>query len=183
VADAYRLGGVNDGWSVLRGPLDEEHSFGGDPTAQKLAELSIGRQFVYALQRALEAAVGWAVTPGEDGSRPADDPYVRYRLGQVEMDVQAALCTPGPMGRVKCSEALVHGAATLMDLVGPEALLSEGTQEALGHGHIDYAHRFAQGTATYGGTVEVFRAMIAQHVLGLPRPSYPGAKVLVQKKR
>jgi 3-oxocholest-4-en-26-oyl-CoA dehydrogenase alpha subunit len=183
VADAYRLGGVNDGWSVLRGPLDEEHSFGGDPTAQKLAELSIGRQFVYALQRALEAAVGWAVTPGEDGSRPADDPYVRYRLGQVEMDVQAALCTPGPMGRVKCSEALVHGAATLMDLVGPEALISEGTQEALGHGHIDYAHRFAQGTATYGGTVEVFRAMIAQHVLGLPRPSYPGAKVLVQKKR
>ena len=183
VADAYRLGGVNDGWSVLRGPLDEEHSFGGDPTAQKLAELSIGRQFVYALQRALEAAVGWAVTPGEDGSRPADDPYVRYRLGQVEMDVQAALCTPGPMGRVKCSEALVHGAAALMDLVGPEALLSEGTQDALGHGHIDYAHRFAQGTATYGGTVEVFRAMIAQHVLGLPRPSYPGAKVLVQKKR
>jgi alkylation response protein AidB-like acyl-CoA dehydrogenase len=183
MADAYRLGGVNDGWTVLRGPLDEEHSFGGDPTAQKLAELSIGRQFVYALQRALEAAVGWAVTPGEDGSRPADDPYVRYRLGQVEMDVQAALCTPGPMGRVKCSEALVHGAATLMDLVGPEALISEGTQDALGHGHIDYAHRFAQGTATYGGTVEVFRAMIAQHVLGLPRPSYPGAKVLVQKKR
>lgn len=183
VADAYRLGGVNDGWSVLRGPLDEEHSFGGDPTAQKLAELSIGRQFVYALQRALEAAVVWAVTPGEDGSKPADDPYVRYRLGQVEMDVQAALCTPGPMGRVKCSEALVHGAATLMDLVGPEALISEGTEEALGHGHIDYAHRFAQGTATYGGTVEVFRTMIAQHVLGLPRPSYPGAKVLVQKKR
>jgi alkylation response protein AidB-like acyl-CoA dehydrogenase len=183
VADAYRLGGVNDGWSVLRGPLDEEHSFGGDPTAQKLAELSIGRQFVYALQRALEAAVAWAVTPGEDGARPADDPYVRYRLGQVEMDVQAALCTPGPMGRVKCSEALVHGAAALMDLVGPEALLSEGTPDALGRGHIDYAHRFAQGTATYGGSVEVFRAMIAQHVLGLPRPSYPGAKVLVQKKR
>jgi len=63
------------------------------------------------------------------------------------------------------------------------ALISEGTEAALGHGHIDYAHRFAQGTATYGGTVEVFRAMIAQHVLGPPRPSYPGAKVLVQKKR
>jgi hypothetical protein len=25
--------------------------------------------------------------------------------------------------------------------------------------------------------------MIAQHVLGLPRPSFPGAKVLIQKKR
>jgi alkylation response protein AidB-like acyl-CoA dehydrogenase len=183
VADTYRLGAVNDGWSVLRGPLDEEHSFGGDGTARKLADLSIGRSFVYALQRALDVAVVWAVTPGEDGSRPADDPYVRYRLGQVEMDVQAALCTPGPAGRVKGSEALVHGAAALMDLVGPEALISEGTENALGGGRIDYAHRYAQGTATYGGTVEVFRGMIAQHVLGLPRPSYPGAKVLLQKKR
>ena len=50
-------------------------------------------------------------------------------------------------------------------------------------GAIDYAHRFAQGTATYGGTVEVFHGIIAQHVLGLPRPSYPGSKVLVGHKR
>ena len=87
------------------------------------------------------------------------------------------------MGRVKSSEALVHGAAALMDLVGPEAVVSEGSRGRPRHGRIDFAHRYAQGTATYGGTVEVFRGMIAQHVLGLPRPSYPGAKVLVQKKR
>jgi alkylation response protein AidB-like acyl-CoA dehydrogenase len=183
VADTYRLGGVNDGWTVLRGPLDAEHSFGGDSSARKLADLSVGRSFVHALDRALDTAVTWAVTPGPDGARPADDPYVRYRLGEIEMDIQAALCTPGPMGRVKCSEALVHGAAALLDLVGPEALISEGAADALGGGRIDFAHRYAQGTATYGGTVEVFRGMIAQHVLGLPRPSFPGAKVLIQKKR
>ncbi len=77
----------------------------------------------------------------------------------------------------------MRGAAALIDLVGPEALVSEGTEGALGDGYIDFAHRYAQGTATYGGTVEVFRGIIAQHVLGLPRPSYPGSKVLVQKKR
>jgi alkylation response protein AidB-like acyl-CoA dehydrogenase len=123
------------------------------------------------------------VTPRPDGTRPADDPYVRYRLGQIEIDLQAALVTPGPMGRVKNSEALVHGAAALMDLVGPDALVSEGTPDAIGGGQIEYAHRYAQGTATYGGTVEVFRGIIAQHVLGLPRPSYPGSKVFLQKKR
>jgi alkylation response protein AidB-like acyl-CoA dehydrogenase len=180
VPDIYRLGGVNDGWSVLRGPLDAEHGMRGDDTARKLADVSMGRSFAVELARALEAAVAWAVTPRPDGTRPADDPYVRYRLGQIEIDLQAALVTPGPMGRVKSSDALVHGAAALMDLVGPDAVISEGTEGAVGGGLIDFAHRFAQGTATYGGTVEVFRGMIAQHVLGLPRASYPGAKVLVR---
>ena len=56
-------------------------------------------------------------------------------------------------------------------------------KQQLADRRIDFAHRYAQGTATYGGTVEVFRGIIAQHVLGLPRPSYPGAKVLIQKRR
>ena len=66
---------------------------------------------------------------------------------------------------------------------GPEcpSLLSEGSPGADATGVIDYAHRFAQGTATYGGTVEVFHGIIVQHVLGLPRPGYPGSKVLVSR--
>jgi alkylation response protein AidB-like acyl-CoA dehydrogenase len=183
VADTYRLGGVNAGWSVLRGPLDAEHGLHGDDTARKLAPMAAGQQYLEQLTRAVDVAVQWALTPRADGTRPADDPYVRYRLGQVEMEAQAALVTPGPMGRIKNAEALVHGAAALLDLVGPEALISEGTAEAVGGGQIDYAHRFAQGTPTYGGTVEVFRGIIAQHVLGLPRPSYPGSKAFLQKRR
>ena len=38
-------------------------------------------------------------------------------------------------------------------------------------------------TATYGGTVEVFRTIIAQHHLGLPRPDYPGRKAFLQAGR
>jgi 3-oxocholest-4-en-26-oyl-CoA dehydrogenase alpha subunit len=99
------------------------------------------------------------------------------------MHLEAGLVTPGPMGWVKGSDVLVHGAAELMDLVGPASLLSEGSPDADLTGVIDYAHRFAQGTATYGGTVEAFHGIIAQHVLGLPRPSYPGSKMLVSRKR
>ena len=181
VADTYRLGGVNDGWTVLHGPLDAEHETRGDGVASKLSEMAMGQFFVDELVRALDVAVEWAVTPRADGTRPTDDPYVRYRLGRVQIDALAALGTPGPMGRITNSEALVRGSAALLDLVGPEALISEGTPDALGGGQIDFAHRYAQGTATYGGTVEVFRTMIAQHVLGLPRPSYPGSKAFLQK--
>ncbi len=184
IRDRYRLGGVNDGWSVLRGPLDEEHSFGQDDAARKLDDVSIGTTFVRELERALDAAVAWAATSVRaDGSRAIDDPVVRYRLGMVAVQIEAALSTPGPMGRVKGAEVLVHCAADLMDLAGPESLISEGSADAVGGGRIDYAHRYAQGTATYGGTVEVFRGIIAQHVLGLPRPGYPGARVLAQQNR
>jgi hypothetical protein len=31
--------------------------------------------------------------------------------------------------------------------------------------------------------VEVFHGIIAQHVVGLPQPSYPGSKTLVNRKR
>jgi 3-oxocholest-4-en-26-oyl-CoA dehydrogenase alpha subunit len=181
ISDRYRLGRVNDGWTVLHGPLDEEHSFGG--SSGGLSDLSIATSFLHTLERTLDAAVAWACTPRGDGSRPVDDRVVRYRLGRVATQLVAGLATPGPMGRVKGSEALVHGAAELMDLVGTSSLVCEGSPDAEVTGAIDYAHRFAQGTATYGGTVEVFHGIIAQHVLGLPRPSYPGSKTLVDRKR
>jgi 3-oxocholest-4-en-26-oyl-CoA dehydrogenase alpha subunit len=184
ISDRYRLGGVNDGWSVLHGPLDEEHGVGRDGASGRLGDLSIGTSFLQTLGRAIDSAVAWACTTTRaDGSRPADDRMVRYRLGAVAMHMEAGLVTPGPMGRVKGSDALVRGAAELMDLTGPASLLSEGSPGAGTTGVIDYAHRFAQGTATYGGTVEVFHGIIAQHVLGLPRPGYPGSKVLVGRKR
>jgi 3-oxocholest-4-en-26-oyl-CoA dehydrogenase alpha subunit len=191
ISDRYRLGGVNDGWSVLHGPLDEEHGVGRArgaaakvPGLVSLGDLSIGTSFLQTLGRAIDSALAWACTTTRaDGSRPIDDRLVRYRLGAVAMHMEAGLVTPGPMGRVKGSDALVHGAADLMDLVGPASLLSEGSPGADLTGVIDYAHRFAQGTATYGGTVEVFHGIIAQHVLGLPRPSYPGSKTLAVRKR
>jgi hypothetical protein len=44
---------------------------------------------------------------------------------------------------------------------------------------VEYAQRFAQGTTTYGGTVEVFRNIIAQHDLGLPPLALPGRRVFL----
>jgi alkylation response protein AidB-like acyl-CoA dehydrogenase len=64
--------------------------------------------------------------------------------------------------------------AELIDLVGPLGLLLRGEYGARADGWIEYAHRFAQGTATYGGTTDVFRNIIAGRILGLPRNPPPG---------
>ena len=68
------------------------------------------------------------------------------------------------------------------DLIGPQATLPYGAEGAIGDGALEFAHRDAQHTATPGGTVEVFRTIIAQHDLGLPRPDYPGRKVFLQAR-
>jgi alkylation response protein AidB-like acyl-CoA dehydrogenase len=180
VADRYRLGGVNDGWRVLRGPLDAEHQnsaaeAGLTPPSDK------GYRYTAELGRAITAAARWALDGTRpDGTRAADDPVFLDHLGQIIIDYEASLVTPGLMGRNKGSLAFIAGAADLIDLVGAEALLERGTDGVTGDGMLEHAHRFAQNTAIYGGTTEVFKNMIAQHVLGLPRPDFPGSKFLAR---
>jgi alkylation response protein AidB-like acyl-CoA dehydrogenase len=168
------------GLTLFLVPLDEEHGVGAADDG--LADLSIGRNFLRPLEAALDATIQCAKsTTRPDGTRPIDDPSVLARLGRIAMELEAGICTPGPMGRVKGSLALVEGAAELVDILGPEGVVQIGGQGAVADGAADFAHRWAQGTATYGGTVEVFQTIIAQHVLGLPRPSYPGSKTLIQR--
>ncbi|MER7687167.1 acyl-CoA dehydrogenase family protein [Streptomyces sp. NPDC097610] len=179
VPDRYRLGGVNEGWRVLRGPLDAEHGAG--RSTDGLSDVCQGRVFLWEFERALDATVDWArrsVRP--DGSPVTDDPAFLDRLGRQIVELEAAVVTPGPMGRIRGSLTLIEGVDELIDLVGPEALLAHEAEGAPATGELDFAHRWAQGTATYGGTVEVFKNIVAQHVLGLPRATFPGSKALVR---
>ncbi len=179
VSDQYRLGEVDGGWAVLRGPLDAEHGSGRPDDG--LADVSMSVSWTRHLEAAIDAAARWAKrTTRPDGSLVADDPAFLDRLGALLVETEASRVTPGLMGRVKGSLSYIAGIAELIDLVGTEALLAHGAEGALDDGVIEEAHRFAQGTATYGGTTEVFKNMIAQHVLGLPRLSLPGSKSYVR---
>jgi alkylation response protein AidB-like acyl-CoA dehydrogenase len=178
VSDQYRLGEVNGGWATLQGPLSAEHGAGRPDDGLSDVAMTMGaREF----EAAIDAAARWAKrTTRPDGTLVADDPVFLDRLGHLIVGTETVRVTPGPMGRVKSSLSYIAGIAELVDLVGPEALLPHGAEGAIEGGVLDYAHRFAQGTATYGGTTEVFKGMIAQHVLGLPRLSLPGSKAWVR---
>jgi alkylation response protein AidB-like acyl-CoA dehydrogenase len=172
IEDRYRLGAVNDGWRVLLGPLEAEHGTGG--AAKQLGPLSnMGRIPIATLRRALDRAVHWATTASSDRALPIDDPGVRDRLAEIAIDLEAAASTPDPMGRIYASGACIRDCGELLSIVGPQALVARGEDGAIDDGVFDFSHRFAQGTAIYGGTVEIFKNIVAQHVLGLPRPLPP----------
>jgi hypothetical protein len=97
--------------------------------------------------------------------------------------MEASACTPTAMGKIKGSDTVRLGFEKLIDLVGPAATIPRGAEGALGDGIIEYGHRVAQHSAVPGGTVEVFRTIVAQHDLGLPRPDYPGRKVFLTGER
>ena len=87
------------------------------------------------------------------------------------------------MGKVKGSDTARLGFEELIDLIGAAATLPRGADGAIGDGVIEFGHRQAQHSAVPGGTVEVFRTIIAQHDLGLPRPEYPGRRVFLTGDR
>jgi len=177
VDDVYRLGEVNGGWAVLHGPLDKEHSIGRSQ-GDGLDDLTMGVNFLRHLVASFGDVLAWADGGDRSGAeRRGGDSAVLERIGRIIARTEAALVTPGPAGRVAGSEVLVDSAAELLDLVGLESLVQRGGEDAIGDGHLEWLHRYAQGTATYAGTVEVFRTIIAQHALGLPRPQYPGSRV------
>jgi hypothetical protein len=179
--DRYRIGEVNNGWSVLHGPLDAEHHL--DGPASKLEEIGPGEGIVRHLAKSVDAALGWA-KDAPDGNGPMiDDPAFLAGIGHLLTDMEASACTPTAMGKIKGSDTVRLGFEKLIDLVGPAATIPRGAEGAIGDGIIEFGHRQAQHSAVPGGTVEVFRTIVAQHDLGLPRPDYPGRKVFLTGER
>src|SRR6185437_6373604 len=105
------------------------------------------------------------------------DDAVKYRLGRAIARVEAAMSTPEMFGRVAIAQTMRDVAPDLMDILGAASSLPVGTTGAADDGGAEYIFRLASPTGIYGGTLEVFRNMIAQHALGLGRPAYaPPAK-------
>jgi len=88
----------------------------------------------------------------------------------------AAQSTPGIFGRVAIAQTIREVATELMDVLGPASALSSDARGAVAGGATEYLYRWAPLIGIYGGAIDVFRNMIAQHVLGLGRPNYSPPK-------
>jgi len=153
IEDRYRVGDVNRGWAVLRDALNDEHGTveREDDGLQKLAAMS---EHLLLLAEAVDNVAG----------RAGDDEAVKYRLGRCIARMEAATSTPDMFGRVAIAQTMRDVAPELMDILG--------TASSVSHEAAEYIFRLAGPTGIYGGTLEVFRNMIAQRALGLGRPSY-----------
>jgi 3-oxocholest-4-en-26-oyl-CoA dehydrogenase alpha subunit len=165
VSDRYRVGEVNGGWTVLRGALELEHGTFERETRglQKLATMT---EHITLMAEAVDRVA--AVAP--------DDTASRYRLGRSVARLEAALSSPGMYGRVAIAQTMRDVSPDLMDIAGSAGALPVGTTGAADDGAAEYIFRLAGPTGIYGGTLEVFRNMIAQQALGLGRPNYSPAK-------
>jgi 3-oxocholest-4-en-26-oyl-CoA dehydrogenase alpha subunit len=167
IDDKYRVGEVNGGWGVLREALNDEHGTidRGTDGLDKIAAMS---EHLLLLAEAIDGVAATA----------ADDDSVRYRLGRSIARMEAAMSTPEMFGRVAIAQTMRDVTPDLMDILGTASGLPVGTEGAADDGGAEYIFRLAGPTGIYGGTLEVFRNMIAQHALGLGRPAYapPAAK-------
>ena len=170
VDDRYRVGDVDQGWSVLTSTLQDEHSAG----------------FAGHLVRLVELVQEWAKeTPGADGRPKIDEPDVRHRLMRAATELEVALLlqrravwmaevgqipeAEGPMAKLLSTEYLERSAQDLTEMIGPDALRSYFEPSAPKGGRIEHILRLSLGTTIYAGTSEVQRNIIAQRGLGLPR--------------
>jgi 3-oxocholest-4-en-26-oyl-CoA dehydrogenase alpha subunit len=161
IDDKYRLGEVNGGWTVLREALNDEHGTV-EREADGLQKLAAMTEHLLLLAEALDNVA----------ARAADDDAVKYRLGRSIARVEAAMSTPDMFGRVAIAQTMRDVSPELMDILGTASALPVGTGGAADDGGAEYIFRLAGPTGIYGGTLEVFRNMIAQHALGLGRPAY-----------
>jgi 3-oxocholest-4-en-26-oyl-CoA dehydrogenase alpha subunit len=166
IDDKYRIGEVNGGWRVLREALNDEHGTV-EREADGLDKIAAMTEHVLLLAEAADRVA--AVAPLEDES-------VRYRLGRSVARMEAAMSTPEMFGRVAIAQTMRDVTPDLMDLLGTASSLPVGTEGAADDGGAEYVFRLAGPTGIYGGTLEVFRNMIAQHALGLGRPNYSPVK-------
>lgn len=163
IDDLHRIGEVNGGWTVMRAALDSEHGIS-DPEDH-------GLQYVAAMAGHGDIMAEVVDTVAALVS-DVDDESVKYRLGRAVARMEAALSTPGMFGRVAIAQTMRDITPDLMDILGAASALPAGTQGAASDGAAEHLYRLSLPLGIYGGTLEVFRNMIAQHALGLGRPHY-----------
>jgi 3-oxocholest-4-en-26-oyl-CoA dehydrogenase alpha subunit len=170
VDDLYRIGEVNGGWTVMRAALDSEHGIV-DPEDHGLQGIAAMSGHGTLMAEAVDKVAAIVSKADPDGRRRLDDESVKYRLGRSFARMEAALSTPGMFGRVAIAQTMRDISGDLMDILGPASVLPTDTHGSADGGAAEYLFRLALPLGIYGGTLEVFRNMIAQHALKLGRHS------------
>ncbi|WP_319448702.1 MULTISPECIES: acyl-CoA dehydrogenase family protein [unclassified Mycobacterium] len=174
IADVFRIGEVNDGWRVLSGPLASEHG-ANEPASHGLADITTMSNYATIMATVADRTAAVVAQADSAGTRPVDDDSVALRLGRAYARIEVAQSTPGLFGRVAIAQTMRDTTPDLMDLLGSVGALPASATGAI-NGDAEHLYRWAPLVGIYGGTIDVFRNMIAQYVLGLGKPNYSPPK-------
>ena len=168
---SMRIGPENGGWKMITTQLNFERVALG-PSA--------------GIFRALDAVTEWArQTRDADGTRVIDREWVRLHLARVRAKTEAAhlfnwrvaaIQEHGSLNPADASAMKVYGTELrieairlLMEVLGPEAVIQEGSPGALLDGMLEVEYRAAVTNTFGGGVNEIQREIIGAAGRGRPR--------------
>ena len=168
VPAAALVGAENAGWPLITNQLNHERVA---LTSAAPLQLSLAE---------VRAWAGQAALPG--GGRVADQEWVRLHLARVHAKVEflkllnwrvaAGTAAPGPAAasatKVYGTELAIEAYRLLMEVLGANALVRDGSRGAVLRGRVERHRRTALILTFGGGTNEVQRDIIAATALGLP---------------
>lgn len=166
-----RVGRENEGWRLITTQLNHE----------RVALSSPG-----PVDRFVEETTAWArETRGRDGRRVIDEPWVQANLARARASVnvlrlltwrQAWNIDQGKLDPAESSTVKVFGSESfiriygaLLEVLGQEGTLKEGSPGARLRGRIERFYRTSIVLTFGGGANEVQRDIIAMAGLGMPR--------------
>jgi alkylation response protein AidB-like acyl-CoA dehydrogenase len=166
------LGGVNNGWGVGLTTLMYER-------------LALGFGLQARLRISTDQLIDMARRMEKNGRVITKDPVMRQKLAQLWIDTECLKYTgaravtkllkgeiPGPeastgkMGWVETHQKLQELA---MEIEGPYAQLTRGSDRAVDGGVWQYSFLRSRANSIEGGTTEVQKNIIGERVLGLPK--------------
>jgi alkylation response protein AidB-like acyl-CoA dehydrogenase len=164
------VGGENQGWSLITKQLNHERValFNYGPMSLTFADV-----------------VQWArETQHPDGGRVIDKPWVQQNLARFKANLEALKVMnwkqawditqgglhPAQASAIKvfASEFNVQGYHLLMEVLGEEGVIRDGSPGAILRGRIERTYRSVLILTFGGGTNEVQRDIIAMAGLGMP---------------
>ncbi|HET6812293.1 MAG TPA: acyl-CoA dehydrogenase family protein [Acidimicrobiales bacterium] len=164
------VGDENNGWRLITGQLNRE----------RVALCSAA-----GVQTALEDVRRWAQqTKLPDGRRVIDQEWVRLNLARVHAKVEFLKLinwkiawgvdkgvSPADASATKVfgTEFYTEAYRLLMDCMGDEAYVTQGSPGAVVRGRVERAYRGALILTFGGGTNEIQRDIISMVALGMPR--------------
>jgi 3-oxocholest-4-en-26-oyl-CoA dehydrogenase alpha subunit len=170
VPDFARIGGVDDGWGVMKVALVYERGAAAS-TSQRST-----------LSRDLAT---WARQTRRIAGTAFDDPLTAERIGRMAVDEEVTRVlglklrwlaqkgelpgVEGAMRKLFQSEAAQRHYSEALDVLGAEGVLEPDAPGAPFDGIFEHAFRSAVVGTVYGGSSEILREIIAERHLRLPR--------------